>query len=82
MLKFLIFISVIAINSAANKTERAKRWVNENNCGIAGAGSESQYINHGQWPFVAAVFEVVDGRAYFMCGATIISKHFILTGLY
>lgn len=58
---------------------------NNNNrveCGIAKQDAESDKLYQGQWPFTAAIYHLLNNQVTFLCGGTIVSRIFIITGKY
>lgn len=72
----IIWIIIIVFNICF--AQRARQ--NQESCGIAKNDAESNNIYQGQWPFIAAIYHSVNGQLNFICGGTIISKVFVVSG--
>jgi hypothetical protein len=76
--KVLIGIGYLFFISA----DPGERYVNDNSCGITGPNSETTttHTSYGEWPFVAALYQLIDDRIFYICGGTIISNFCVITG--
>jgi hypothetical protein len=78
IIRSLCFFIVICNLSSA---QRARQNQQQESCGIARDDAENHNIFYqGQWPFTAAVYHSVIGELNFICGGTIISKIFVVSG--
>lgn len=79
-LKHFAFIECFIFYLRLSKADENIYWTNDESCGVTEPNSETNFIHQGQWPFLAAIFHIVDSRVYFVCGGTIISNYVVLTG--
>lgn len=81
----VVFIFIVLCLTAISFSSAQKQNNEYNNnrveCGIAKQDAESAHqLYQGQWPFTAAVYHLLNDQLTFLCGGTIVSRAFIITG--
>jgi hypothetical protein len=74
-----IFFFIVICNLSLAQRERQNKQ--QESCGIAREDAENPNIFYqGQWPFTAAIYHSINGELNFICGGTILSKVFVVSG--
>lgn len=76
-----IILNLFLNSSLANKNIKNNNNNGRGECGIAKQDATVPgNLYQGQWPFTAAIYHLLNDQLTFLCGGTIISKIFIITG--